>query len=155
MANEEKRLDLAADPALEDDCEFCRIARGEATADVVCESEDCVAFFPLMPATKGHTLVVPRKHVQNFLLAGPGLGASLMSMAVKVGRALDGVLRPEGMNLISSAGSAAQQTEPHLHLHVVPRWTNDDIGKIWPPKRPTSEALMEDLAERVRTACRS
>jgi histidine triad (HIT) family protein len=146
-------LTLSPDPMLEKDCDFCRIARGEAEADVVCESSDFLAFFPRTPATRGHTLVIPRRHVQNFLLLDAALGASLMSMVVRVGAALADILHPEGMNLISSAGSVAQQTEPHLHLHVVPRWADDDIDDIWPPKTPSSKQGLQRLAERVRDAC--
>ncbi len=153
MPDEEAQLTLASDPTLEQDCDFCRIARGEARTEVVCASKDCLAFFPLTPATRGHTLVIPRRHVQNFLLADATLGAGLMSMVVRVGAALVEVLHPQGMNLISSAGSVALQTEPHLHLHVVPRWANDDIGDIWPPQKSSSEALMEKLAEQLRAVC--
>jgi histidine triad (HIT) family protein len=148
-----KRLSLEPDPALAADCAFCRIARGEEEAIVVCDDEDCIAFFPESPATPGHTLVIPRRHVQHFLQVDEPLGERLMSMVSRVGGAIEKALRPEGMNLISSAGSAATQTVPHLHLHVVPRWSTDAIGDIWPPKTPMEEALEEDLAERIRGAC--
>jgi histidine triad (HIT) family protein len=62
-------------------------------------------------------------------------------------------LSPDGMNLISSSGSVAEQTVFHAHLHVVPRWVNDPIDRIWPPKRRMSEAIKEDVAERIRGAC--
>jgi len=74
-------------------------------------------------------------------------------MVVRVGRALQKALQPEGMNLISSAGEAASQSIFHLHLHLVPRWKGDRIGEIWPPKKPWSETVKEDMADLVRTAC--
>jgi histidine triad (HIT) family protein len=98
--------------------------------------------------------VIPRRHVQHFLLLDPPLGAALMAAVVHVGRSLDEVLMPEGMNLISSAGAAATQTVPHLHFHVVPRWSHDKIGDIWPPQAPMDERLEEDLADRVRAVMR-
>jgi histidine triad (HIT) family protein len=64
-------------------------------------------------------------------------------------------LDPDGMNLITSSGSAAEQTVFHLHLHVVPRWRNDAIGRIWPPEKPMSEVVKENLADRIRDACAS
>lgn len=146
-------LTMEFDATLESDCTFCQIARGEVEATVVCESDRCLAFFPENPATPGHTLVIPRTHVQHFLQMDAPLGESLMSMVVCVGRALESTVNPEGMNLISSAGAAATQTVPHLHLHVVPRWTHDAIGDIWPPKKSMDEALEEDLAERIRATC--
>jgi diadenosine tetraphosphate (Ap4A) HIT family hydrolase len=122
-------------------------------ANIVCDNVETLAFFPENPATPGHTLVIPRRHVQNFLLADDQLDAHLMTMVRRVGAALARVLQPEGLNLISSAGTSATQTVPHLHLHVVPRWSTDAIGDIWPPKKPMDEALEEDLGERIRAAC--
>jgi histidine triad (HIT) family protein len=153
MADEEDALGLAFDPMLERECSFCRIARGEEEANIVCESEQCLAFLPEMPATPGHTLVIPRGHVQNVFLADRALGGHLMSLVLRVGAALEEILHPEGMNLISSAGSAAAQSVPHLHLHVVPRWAHDAIGDIWPPKKPMDARLEDELANRIREAC--
>ena len=76
-----------------------------------------------------------------------------MEAAIRVGRAINLALAPEGMNLITSSGKAAEQSVFHLHLHVVPRWFKDGFGRIWPPEKPMDEALKEDTAERVRAAC--
>jgi histidine triad (HIT) family protein len=149
----EADLTLTSDPTLEQSCAFCRIARDEEAAEVVWEDSEGLAFFPESPATPGHTLVIPRAHVQNLLNAEAPLAEHLMSMAVRVGRAIESTLHPEGMNWISSAGSAAAQTVPHLHLHIVPRWSGDAIGDIWPPKHPMDAAIEHDLAERIRAAC--
>ena len=75
-------------------------------------------------------------------------------MVLRVGRAIQEALTPEGMNLISSAGEAASQTVFHLHLHVVPRWHGDHIGNIWPPSEPWSETVKDDVADAIRRACR-
>ena len=53
------------------ECDFCAIARGDAPAEVVCEGSSWVAFFPLDPATPGHTLIIPRVHVEDLWDAGP------------------------------------------------------------------------------------
>ena len=79
------------------------------------------------------------------------LAAELMRAAVVVGRAIQRALQPDGMNLISSAGSVAEQTVFHLHLHVVPRWSRDGFGAIWPRGlRYEDPALIEGVAERIR-----
>src|SRR3989304_5732302 len=103
------------------DCSFCRIAGGDEPAEVVCETVDWIAFFPDTPATPGHTLVIPRIHVPDFMALEPNTGASLMEGVVRVGRAIREALRPDGVNLISSSGEAADQTIFHLHFHLVPR----------------------------------
>ena len=144
---------MSANHPVDDDCDFCRIARGEEPAEVVCEGRDWLAFFPLNPATPGHTLVIPRAHIVDLWHADPTLGAELMAAVIKVGRAIHAALAPEGMNLITSAGAAAEQSVFHLHLHVVPRWSKDGFGQIWPTDRRYEDMSLEGVADRIRLAC--
>jgi histidine triad (HIT) family protein len=135
------------------DCPFCAIARGvDRGPEIVAQGVDWLAFFPDAPATPGHTLVIPRTHVSHLWAASPDLAAALIEGVLQVGRAVRAVVNPEGMNLISSAGSAAEQTVPHLHLHVVPRWHDDNIDEIWPPKTFTPRPLSHELGEQIRAA---
>jgi histidine triad (HIT) family protein len=135
-------------------CDFCVIARGDdLAAEVVCEGPAWLAFFPLDPATPGHTLVVPRRHVSNLWDADPALGAELMAAVIRVGRAIRAALTPAGMNLISSAGQAAEQTVDHLHLHVLPRWHADGMDRIWPLRDQHQATDLHALADRIRKTC--
>jgi diadenosine tetraphosphate (Ap4A) HIT family hydrolase len=144
------------DPDLDPkDCDFCAIVRGEDTSvEVVCEDNAWIAFFPLSPATPGHTLVIPREHVADLWRADPALGSDLMAAVIRVGKAIESSLRPDGMNLITSAGKTAEQTVFHLHLHVVPRWRQDGFGHIWPAEGKYEDANLTDVANRIREACR-
>jgi histidine triad (HIT) family protein len=112
---------------------------------VISEADSWLAFFPTAPATPGHTLIIPRNHVSDLWVADLHLGEELTGAAVRVGRAIKAAVEAEGMNLITSAGEAAEQTVFHLHLHLVPRWT-DDRFEIWPPKRSMAPRLKADLA---------
>ena len=135
------------------DCEFCAIASGkDRSVEVVCEGENWISFFPLSPATPGHTLVIPRAHVADLWQVNLSLGSDLMSAVIRVGRAINQALLPEGMNLITSAGETAEQTVFHLHLHLVPRWHRDGFGRIWPIDGKYEDANLEDVANRIRTA---
>jgi histidine triad (HIT) family protein len=136
-------------------CGFCAIARGDDhSVEIVCQEKSWIAFFPLDPATSGHTLVIPRKHVTDLWEVEPALGADLMAAVLRVGRAIETALKPEGMNLITSAGRVAEQTVFHLHLHLVPRWSRDEFGQIWPIEGKTYEdSELVDVAERIRQAC--
>lgn len=134
-------------------CAFCAIARGEdPSVEIVCERSQWVAFFPPEPATPGHTLVIPRDHVPDLWSADAELGTELIEAVIHVGRAVENAVNPGGMNLITSAGEAAEQSVFHLHLHVVPRWEDDGLD-IWPPKKPMQKQLKENLADAVRDAC--
>ena len=135
-------------------CDFCAIARGDnSNVEVICEAESWIAFFPLNPATPGHTLIIPRKHIADFWKADPDLAADLANAVIRVGCAITASLQPEGMNLITSAGTAAEQSVFHLHLHVVPRWRRDGFGNIWPPGKRYQDTQLENVADRIRAAC--
>ncbi|MEU9439337.1 HIT domain-containing protein [Streptomyces sp. NPDC048304] len=132
-------------------CVFCRIVKGLEPAEVIYETSLCLAFFPINPATKGHTLVIPKRHTEDFLSAGPEGFATLSSTAVEVGQMLQAAYAPEGMNMITSSGEVASQSIMHLHVHLVPRWTYDAVGDIWPPSPHTEADLISSWAEEFRS----
>ncbi|MEV0283949.1 HIT family protein [Kribbella sp. NPDC050820] len=139
-----------------DDCAFCRIAQGqESPSQIIAEGEDWLAFFPLHPATIGHTLVIPRVHVSDLWQASPELAAGLAGHCVTVGRAIESALSPDGMNLITSKGAAAEQSVFHLHLHLVPRWSDDRFGTIWPDSSADDGVDLSKVAVSIRNAWRT
>lgn len=122
-------------------------------AEVVDETDDILALFPKEPATRGHTMVITKRHHDSFLEVPPDEVPSPWSTVTTVGNCLRGVLNPEGMNVISSAGAAASQSVMHVHVHLVPRWADDAVGKIWPPKERTSPEVRDGLADAIREFC--
>lgn len=134
-------------------CAFCSIARGAAPdTEVVWEDEAWMAFFPLNPATPGHTLIIPRAHKADLWEVDLPLGDQLMRASIQLGRAIRSALNPDGLNLITSAGKTAEQTVFHLHLHLVPRWKNDGFGKIWPTEGSFTKDDLEVTADRIADA---
>lgn len=131
-------------------CPFCAIVAGRAPARKVYETARALAFFPDVPAVQGHTLVIPKAHCRDFLDAAPEDAAAALDAATHVGRALASELKPQGMNLLTSAGSAASQTVFHLHLHVLPRREGDALGDIWPEVGSAPDEELDRLAERLR-----
>lgn len=95
-------------------------------------ADQVIAFFPLQPATLGHTLVVPTSHIPDIWALDDDTAATLAHATMRVARAAGEALSPDGLNIIQSNGSAATQTVGHLHVHVVPRWAGDAMGPIWP-----------------------
>ncbi|MEV0117018.1 HIT family protein [Streptomyces sp. NPDC050844] len=133
-------------------CAFCGIVADPSRARVVYADAHTLAFFPLTPAAKGHTLVVPRVHSADLWAMDETGVRRLMQSVLVVGRALRAALEPEGLNVINSTGGAASQTVFHTHVHLVPRWPGDAMGAIWPPKGegpPDDAAVMSELARRV------
>ena len=115
------------------DCLFCKIIAGEIPSTTVAEDEHTVAFMDINPATRGHALVVPRRHSRDLTEVGPEDLAAVGTMAQRVAtRALD-VLEADGVNLLNCCGSAAWQTVFHFHVHVVPRYDDDPLQLPWIP----------------------
>lgn len=113
-------------------CDFCEIVAKEEPARIVWRSPEIIAFFPLDPATLGHTLVIPADHIPEIWGLDEVTATRLAHVTLGVARAVKTAVAPHGMNLIQSNGAAATQTVSHLHVHVVPRWRGDAMGPIWP-----------------------
>lgn len=140
---------MSMSPPHRRECPFCRIVSGaEEPPTLIGEGVSWVAFFPLNPATSGHTLVVPRAHRRHFFEIDPTLAGELAAACVRVGNALKTALKADGLNMITSSGRAAEQTVDHLHLHLVPRWEGDNFGQIWPQgesARPLSDIEVDAI----------
>lgn len=117
----------------EPDCIFCKIIAGELPAQIVDEDERTVAFLDISPATRGHSLVVPRRHVRDLLeIDHDDLLATILA-AKRLGRRIQERLGADGLNLLNSNGSAAWQTVFHFHIHVIPRYEGDPMRLPWVP----------------------
>ncbi|MER7272041.1 HIT family protein [Micromonospora carbonacea] len=135
-------------------CPFCEIVQREApdTREVY-RDEHTVAFFPLEPATLGHTLVVPRNHVPDIWSLDEETASRLARITLRLSHAVRRATRPEGLNIIQSNGKVATQTVFHLHVHIVPRWSTDKLGRIWPPETSYSETQKDEIWELIRREC--
>jgi histidine triad (HIT) family protein len=102
-------------------CVFCAVVAGELPSRRVHEDEHAVAFLDLAPLHRGHTLVVPRRHVDSLLDGAPAL-AEIGACVDATARLLVDRLGADGLNLLSSAGPVAGQEVPHLHVHLLPRY---------------------------------
>ncbi|WP_199742801.1 HIT family protein [Nocardia stercoris] len=110
-------------------CIFCAIVAGTAPATVVHEDEHLIAFLDIRPITRGHTLIVPKRHATNLDDLTPADSARIFAFGHRLARALRrGELHADGANLVLNDGSAAFQTVHHVHLHVVPRRRGDTLG---------------------------
>jgi histidine triad (HIT) family protein len=130
-----------------EDCIFCSIVAGEAPAEIVDEDEHTVAFMDIVPWTRGHALVVPREHSRNLYdIDERDLGATLVA-AQRLARRMRDRLGCDGVNLLNSSEPAADQVVFHFHLHVIPRWSDDDLRLPPRPEAPGSEEIATLAAE--------
>ena len=108
-------------------CIFCQIVAGEAEAFVIGSSSTAVAFLDIAPLARGHSLVVPTRHVTDLLDGGADVLHEVAPLVEEVARLLVGRLKADGLNLFQSTGVAAGQEVAHFHLHLVPRWRDDGV----------------------------
>jgi len=112
----------------EKNCPFCRLVSHELNAVVVHEDDEILAIMDLYPATPGHILVLPKRHIENIYVMPADLGARIMATAIAAAKAIKQKFSPDGLNLIQSNELAAGQTIPHFHLHIVPRYNDDPVS---------------------------
>lgn len=104
------------------DCIFCKIANKEIPGKVIYEDDVCLAFLDLSQVTNGHTLIIPKKHFDNFLVVDDETLSHMIKVARKLGNTLCEKLHAKGMNILSNANEVAGQTVKHFHLHLIPRY---------------------------------
>jgi histidine triad (HIT) family protein len=129
------------------DCPFCDIRSKTMSGEVYTFGHGplmklgggFLAFPPLNPATDGHMLVIPTRHVADFLELGIDETAEFMAVVRECAGHLRMKYKPDGMNLITSAGAAASQTVMHLHVHLVPRYLDEDRHRFVECKSPTCQ----------------
>ncbi|WP_353063337.1 HIT family protein [Curtobacterium citri] len=132
-------------------CPFCDIAQQrDPDAREVYRDENFVAFFPTEPAVLGHTLIIPRSHVDTVWNLDESTAERLGIATVRLSRAVRDATMAPGLNVIQSNGEVATQTVMHLHVHLVPRWPNDPLGRIWPKETDYSERQKDVAWEEVR-----
>ncbi len=139
---------MTSDPA----CIFCEIATGEREAShVVHETDTVVAFLDHRPIFPGHTLVVPRDHVETLLdLPVPQVGPYFTEVQ-RVTAAVTTAMEAQGSFV--AMNNVVSQSMPHLHTHVVPRRRKDGLrGFFWPRTKYESDAAMARVAHRIREA---
>ena len=124
---------------IKEDCIFCKLANGVFPTNTVYENDEFRVILDAGPATKGHSLVIPKSHYENALVADEEILGKAMVLAAKVGTAMKKALGCDGVNIVQNNGAAAGQTVMHLHIHVIPRWSNDGVGNFWKPGTDTNE----------------
>ena len=109
-------------------CVFCKIASGEFSSHKIYEDEKVLAILDLSQATKGHTLVMPKKHYENIFDLDEDTSKHLFNVVRKIAKHYketdENIL---GINLLNNNGSSAGQTVMHYHMHILPRYENDDL----------------------------
>lgn len=127
-------------------CIFCKIINNEIPSSKVYEDEDVLAILDLSQVTYGHTLVMPKKHVKNLLEADQKTAEKVMEVARKLSVQITENCKAAGCNILMNCNEAAGQTVDHMHLHIIPRYNNQDAIVI-----DFKESAKQDLNEVLKT----
>jgi histidine triad (HIT) family protein len=132
-----------------DNCIFCKIAAGEIPSYTIYEDGDFKAFMDISPASKGHTVLIPKEHADNLFELNEETASKVLPIAAKVAKALKAELGCDGLNLLQNNGETAGQTVFHFHMHLIPRYNEDKVKIKWVEEEYVGEPL-KDLSERIR-----
>lgn len=134
---------------MKDNCIFCKIAAGEIPSYTIYEDNDFKAFMDISPASKGHTILIPKEHADNLFELNETVASKLLPVAARIAKALKAELHCEGLNLLQNNGEIAGQTVFHFHMHIIPRYKVDKVVVKWVEDKYEGEPL-DQLSDKIK-----
>lgn len=137
-----------------DDCIFCKIVNGELPSAKVYEDEYVYAFLDISQVTEGHTLVIPKTHVQDIYEMPETIASHFFRPIPKIANAIKKVYKPIGINLLNNNEAGAGQSVFHIHIHIIPRYSgmNDGFGVKWITRNEEyNQERLQQIAEKIAT----
>lgn len=134
----------------DDNCIFCKIANGDIPSKTIYEDENFRVILDLAPAAKGHALILPKSHYANLYELPDETASKVMLLAKKMATQMTEKLQCDGFNLVQNNGEVAGQTVFHFHMHLIPRYKDDNQKIGWNPGNPSQEeleAIRKQIAE--------
>ena len=113
---------------MDGDCVFCKIAEGKISSDFIYENDNFFSIFDKEPWTKGHSLIIPKKHFETSLDVPNSLGQELLDCVKNTALIVMKENNSEGFHVLQNNFEAAEQIVKHAHFHIIPRKKGD--GKV-------------------------
>lgn len=124
-----------------DNCIFCKIINGEIPSRKLYEDDNFIVMMDIQPASKGHSLVIPKEHYANLYEMPENLAGEAIKVAQKMVKKMTTALQADGFNLLQNNGEAAGQTVSHFHMHLIPRYKEAEELLTFKPQTMTAEEL--------------
>lgn len=125
----------------DDNCIFCKIANGEIPSRTLYEDDDFRVIMDLAPATKGHSLILPKEHYKNVYEIADDTAAKVLPLAKKMATLMTEKLGADGFNIVQNNNEIAGQTVFHFHVHLIPRYNDDNQSLVMKPQEMTDAQL--------------
>jgi histidine triad (HIT) family protein len=132
------------------DCVFCKIVAGEIPAIKVLDEDKVLAFMDINPSSRGHMLVIPKRHAENIFEISEDDLAAVINAVKRCATAAKEALGAEGITVLQLNGTASDQLVPHLHIHIMPRWENDGLTVSNWEMKPGDMDELQDIAHKVK-----
>lgn len=130
-------------------CVFCKIVNWETPSQRVYEDDEYIAFLDINPVNFGHTLIIPRQHFANFSETPDNVLTGMVLLAKKIAPAILEAQQAPAYNVTFNVGSEAGQAVHHVHVHIIPRHT-DDGHKLWKGRDRYAEGEMGATAKKIK-----
>ena len=135
----------------DDNCIFCKLANGVFPTNSIYEDEDFNVILDASPATKGHALILPKEHYANMFEIDDDILAKAAKLAKKIMTHEKEILGCDGYNLVQNNGEAAGQTVFHFHMHLIPRYSDNNESKMTNLKpNEFSDEEMKDICDKMK-----
>lgn len=135
---------------MDSNCVFCKVINKEISSNILYEDEDFQVILDSGPATKGHAILLTKKHFVNLFEMDSETAGKLFPVVLKVATVLKETLNCSGFNLVQNNGEDAGQTVFHFHLHLIPRYSDDGVGFTWDSKELDKQEAAK-LADNIFT----
>ena len=130
---------------MKDDCIFCKLANGVFPTNVIYEDDEFTVILDAAPATKGHALILPKEHYADIYELDENVAANAFKLAKKLAGSMTQKLNCDGFNIVQNNKEAAGQTVFHFHMHLIPRYADDNQDILWTPGELKEENAKEIL----------
>ncbi|MDR2401567.1 MAG: HIT family protein [Deferribacteraceae bacterium] len=134
------------------DCIFCKIAEGKIPSTKVFEDEQFVVILDLYPVTKGHALLIPKEHHVNIFDVPEDIAVAVYPLLAKLARAVRAATGAAGMNIVQNNGEVSGQAVFHSHIHLIPRYDDDNLRFVVPGKTQASQDELHETATSIINA---
>ncbi len=131
----------------DENCIFCKLANGEIPTATLYEDDDFRVILDAGPASKGHALILPKEHFKDLYELDDEVASKALVLAKKMITKLTDVLGCDGYNIVQNNGETAGQTVFHFHIHLIPRYKDDEVGLGWKMGELTEEDKEEILSK--------
>ena len=130
----------------DDNCIFCKLANGDIPTNSIYEDDDFKVILDAAPATKGHSLIIPKSHYKDIYEIDEELAGKAFKLAKKLTISMTEKLGCEGFNILQNNKEVAGQTVFHFHMHLIPRYKEGKSILTWGHEEFTTEE-MEDICK--------